>query len=214
MNNIERLKRLTPELICDVYNELGIVNQVLHTKHTNINPLDKNSIICGIAYTVSYDDKSKTGLYQNNREFLDEVGVNNVIIIDAKCNNDSSVWGYLLSLYAQQHNIRGTITNGSTRDVNDIMNANYKVFCNGFPCERSNTGYNITSINQAITWNQCIINNGDYILASLSGIAIISPLIIDDVLNAAEKKQQKELLITELIDCGHTLKEITQMTKY
>ena len=76
-------------------------------------------------------------------------------------------------------------------DADEIIKTDYPVYSCGKVCERSSVNYKVVATKQKIILNNCIINNGDYILANSCGIAIIEPNNIEKVLKLAEKKKLK-----------------------
>lgn len=117
----------------------------------------------------------------------------------------------LVSLYAKNKGISGTITNGEVRDVNELSDLSYPVFCSGKNTKNSNELYKVVELQKPIKLNGAIVNPGDYVLADDSGIAIIPRSMIDKVLLLAEQKQEDEKEIAELMNAGLSLREIDEI---
>jgi regulator of RNase E activity RraA len=207
---IERLNKSRPEKLADAFETLKIPGNIINSSVSGIHPARESSVLSGPAYTVVFaniNDKRKA-IGNHTRDYLDSVPKNVVIVIANEAGNAFSVWGEVLSHYAQHHHILGTITNGSTRDINEIKKQNYPVFSSGAASQHSTGHYKVVALQSVVTINGVKIKPGDYILATAAGIAVIDPKNINAVLTVAEKKQHAEEKINKLIDNGLTLLEI------
>jgi 4-hydroxy-4-methyl-2-oxoglutarate aldolase len=211
---LNRLKKVSVENVSDVFDSMKISQQIVNFSQSNIHPINTNRIICGLAFPVILADTGdqREALYNNTRDFLDHVPHNNVIIIlNESSDNKYSTWGYLLSCFAEKKQISGTITTGCTRDIDDIRNHQYPVFSAGHTCIRGTGHYKLVGVQKTIKIDHVIINPGDYMIASSSGIAIIKPDQIEKVLECAERINENEKLILGLIAANHSIGEIQKM---
>ena len=189
---INRLKKLSVPQVSDSLKKLKIKGQII----SGISPLKNDMMVCGLAFTAVYANNHdpEPKLFESNRYMLDEAPRNKplVIMIENKGTPGlASVWGFLVSLYAKNKGILGTITNGHIRDVKEIQDLHYPVFCTGKSCKNSNEFYKVIALQKSIQLNGVDVNPNDYVLADSSGIAIISRLMIDKVLLLAEEKQKE-----------------------
>lgn len=209
---INRLKKLSAPQISDSLNKLKIKGQII----SGISPLKHDMTVCGLAFTAVYVNNNgpEPKLFESNRYMLDEIPRNKqlVIMIENKGTPGlASVWGFLVSLYAKNKGILGTITNSHIRDIKEIQDLHYPVFCTGKSCQNSNEFYKVIALQKSIQLNGVCVNPDDYVLADSSGIAIIPRLMIDKVLLLAEEKQKDENKIVELMNAGLSLREIDEI---
>lgn len=211
---INRLKNVSVEQVSDAFDSLGIKNQVINSGVSHIMPIDDKQIICGKAYNVLFSDINDRhpAIGKHTRSYLDRVPPNSVVMIANTAGNNFSVWGGLLSYYSTKHGILGVVTNGSVRDVNYIKKISYfPVFSTGATCNRGDGRYKVVELQKSITIAGVKINPGDYVLGSSSGIVIIDPKRIDEVLELSEKNHDHEKRIIALMSQGYSLSKIDKI---
>ncbi|MDR3492138.1 MAG: RraA family protein [Gammaproteobacteria bacterium] len=210
INILKRLNKVSTEHVADIFDSLGIKGRVINSSTSGIKPINYTSPLCGKAYTVEFsnlaDQRDAIGI--NTRDYLNYVPEGSVIMIGNTAGNEFSVWGGILSFYANQHKILGTITNGSARDIDDIQKQPYPVFSSGASCNRSTGRYKVVALQSTITISGVNINPGDYVLASRSGIVVLDPLQADKIISLAEKKREDEENVIKLISLGYSLFDV------
>ena len=179
----------------NLYGKDGLIN--------GIKPIDPSYKVVGkikTATTNSYDwGTGIKGIYNTN---IDE-------ILFIKCSDDEyAVWGEMASKAAQKQGLKATVIYGVSRDTEDIIKLNYKVFSKdikshaGLP---SNNGL----LNERIVIDDNIICNGDVLVGDMDGVVIIPQEKVEEVLHEVEniKKFETESL-KEMIDKEIPLDEV------
>lgn len=111
--------------ISDALDKLGIPGQAF-----DIMPLTNyKKVTVGPAFTVRYvpasDPPGSVG------DFIDDVAIGDVVVIDNRGRTDCTVWGDIMTLYAGLRGIAGTVIDGVCRDVDRAITDDYPLFTAG-----------------------------------------------------------------------------------
>jgi regulator of RNase E activity RraA len=111
--------------VSDALHKLGILGQAFGIM--SLSNYKKTTV--GPAFTVRYvpasDPPGSVG------EFIDDVAVGDVVVIDNGGRTDCTVWGDILTQYAGQRKVAGTVIGGVCRDVNRALADEYPLFTTG-----------------------------------------------------------------------------------
>ena len=206
---IEQISDSITELdIHDAYIIPSVISKIKCVSYTN-----SNKALYGKVYTVVMADidDPRPAITKNTRDYLDRVPENSIVFILCDSENKIySTWGELLSIYAHKHNITCTITTGCIRDVNQIKNHQYHVFApDGLITPvRGNGKYKLVAEQTQIHIYNTVINPGDNIFVSDSGIAIVPDYHLQTISDNVNKIIEKEQLIINYMNNGLSLAQI------
>ena len=119
-------------------------------------------------------------------------GPGDVIVIDNSGRMDTSCWGGILANSAKVKGIAGTVIDGCLRDLDDCIDADYKVFARGTVVCTARGRVIEESTNRMIQFGGVQVNPGDIVMGDSSGVVFIPGGRIDEVLEKAEELWQKE----------------------
>ncbi|KAJ5633232.1 hypothetical protein N7490_009571 [Penicillium lividum] len=111
--------------VSDALDKLGIPGQAF-----NIMPLaNYKKTTVGPAFTVRYVPASNPP--GSVGDFIDDVAIGDVVVIDNGGRTDCTVWGDIMTQYARLRGIAGTVIDGVCRDVNRAIDDEYPIFTAG-----------------------------------------------------------------------------------
>ena len=207
---IAQLQQFSSTEISDALDGCGVEGALLHIK-----PLTQGQKLIGPAYTVQYSAYEQNAAeFKQAANYIDNVPAHSVIFIDNQARIDCTVWGGILTQAALLKKISGTIVNGAIRDIEQIRQSNYPLFCiDHFMRSGKNRVYK-TGEQCSITLNGITINPGDFIFADDNGVVIIPVRLVDEVILKALNIQQTEKKILLAINTGSRLDKARKDNHY
>ena len=192
---IENYKKFPTANISDAMDNLGLRSGVVLGLHA----LDVyQPRTAGFAKTIrqmrrktAFDGKALTkqaSIIDTQTEYGD------LLVIEATGLTDIATGGAMLATRAQMRGVMGELTNGSLRDIDEIGNWDFPVYCTGTtPGGPYKEGPG--EINVPIACGGVSVNPGDIILADPDGVIVIprkdAPVILEDAkkFQAADEKK-------------------------
>lgn len=168
-----------------------------------IKPLIKGKHICGQALTV------KTGPSDNLMliKAISMAEEGQIIVLDHGEIEMSGPFGAVLATELRAKKVRGLVTNGSIRDSEDISKMDFQVFCRNFSI-LGTTKVERGTINNPISMGSVVVNPGDYILGDDDGLVVIKRDDIEEVIELAKSRDEKEVQIMKRLKAGESLFDI------
>lgn len=204
---IDRLEQLTVPLVSDCLDRLGLRDQVMRP---HIRPLTASHRFAGRAHTAEVmstdhvpDDRSLH--YRNEIHAVDTLKPGDVLIAST-CQG--SFWGELLSTAAQYRGARGIVGDVYTRDVPQILELGFPGFFAGIYASDSLGRIDVASVGQTVGCGGVQVSEGDFVLADYDGVVVIPADQIDETLQRAEEKRDRESGVREALKSGTSLREV------
>ncbi|KAL4863369.1 hypothetical protein BDV12DRAFT_206591 [Aspergillus spectabilis] len=171
--------------VSDALDRLGIPGQAC-----GIMPLaNYKKVTVGPAFTVRYvpasDPPGSVG------DFIDDVAVGDLVVIDNGGRTDCTVWGDIMTQYAGLRGIAGSVIDGVCRDVNRAIDDDYPLFTAGRWVRTGKDRVQVGGVNE--------------------------PIGIDrarEVAEVARKIEKSEECIREMIANGATIAEARKQLGY
>ncbi|KAJ5521391.1 hypothetical protein N7527_005506 [Penicillium freii] len=194
--------------VSDALDKLGISGQAF-----GIMPLaNYNKITVGPAFTVRYvpasDPPGSVG------DFIDEVAVGDVVVIDNGGRTDCTVWGDIMTQYAGLRGIAGSVIDGVCRDVNRAINDEYPLFTAGRWMRTGKDRVQVGGVNQSIGIGRVRVEPRDIVVADASGVVVVPRERAREVAEVARKVEKSEAGIREMIAGGATIAESREQLGY
>lgn len=175
---------------------------------SGIKPLDPSSRLAAPAFTVDMRPADNLMLHYA----LLKARPGEVLVVDAKAFVEAGPWGDVLTAMAQKIGIAGLVINGAVRDATAIVDAGFPVWCRGLSIK--GTAKNQPGrINVPVAIGDVVIHPGDIVVADRDGIAIVPAARVDQVLEAALDREQKESRMRDAIAQGATTAELLNLTE-
>ncbi|KUL88786.1 hypothetical protein ZTR_03521 [Talaromyces verruculosus] len=194
--------------VSDALDKLGIPGQAF-----NIMPLTNYSkVTVGPAYTVRYVPASIPP--GSVGDFIDDVAVGDVVVIDNGGRTDCTVWGDIMTQYAGIRGIAGTVIDGVCRDVNRAINDGYPIFTAGRWMRTGKDRVQVGGVNEAIGIGKVQVQPRDIVVADANGVVIVPRNRAREVAELATKIEKSEEAIRELITSGASIAEAREKLGY
>ncbi len=205
---IEEYKKLDVPSISDAMDKLKIYGGLL-----GIKPVVPDTYMCGQAFTVHYAPCGEA-VKGTVGDFIDDILPGEVAVLDNQGRLDCTVWGDIMSIFAEQKGIAGTLIDGVCRDINVIRQLKYPIFTKGTYMVTGKDRVYVDHINEPVSIANVQVNPGDLIVGDNTGAVVVPFSRVAEVLETAQAIERTEQRILEKIRAGMTLKEARKETGY
>lgn len=201
----DRFERLSSTNVSDAMDALGIRGFT-----AGIRPLSERwRKIVGPAVTMKMVAAGQTPQKTHlGMSAIAAAEAGDVIVIDNSGRMDTSCWGGILANSAKVKGISGTVIDGCCRDLDDCLDADYKVWARGTVVCTARGRVIEESTNQMIQFGGVQVNPGDIVMGDSSGIVFVPKDMIEQVLTKAEELWQKEEDMVAQIRGGSDILEV------
>lgn len=190
---LDRARALSPALLCDGMQSLGIARN--GCMDADLNPLDDHKVMIGTACTVDTEDGDNfpihVAIYQSQPGY--------VLVIAGKNYRQRAYIGDLLVGAAQAVGLNGIVIDGCVRDKTGLAELAIPVFARGF-MQRSPDKKGPGKINSPVYCAGVQVYPGDLVIGDCDGVTVIPRDQIEAVLEIAEKKSAYEQQRRDVID--------------
>ena len=186
-----RLSKCYASAIHDVLRELGYGNCVLPPE---IQALERGQKLAGEIYTISGGIDQTLSRHESLllwSQVLSKVPGGKVLI----CQPNTHAVALMGELSARALMVKGTkgyLMDGHCRDVEEIIDAGFPVFCRLTTPADIVERWKYNSLGNPITIGTVTICSGDYIIADMDGAVIIPQEVIEDVVGKTEEVMATE----------------------
>lgn len=122
---------------------------------------------------------------------IDGAPAGSVLIIDAGGTDRAAVWGGTSSLACMARGVRACVTNGSVRDVDEMVDLKFPVYAAGISPRgtmKNHPGWH----GIPISVGDCVVNTGDIVIGDSDGVLVVPPDGAEDILAKAKVQDQKQ----------------------
>ncbi len=187
---IERLGRFAAATL---HEAMGARNDL----RADIKSIWKGCKVCGPAFTVRVPDGDNLPLHWA----LAVAPANTVIVAETGDYVEGAIWGELNSVAAQARGILGLVTDGAVRDGENIEALRFPVFCaaiNMHGLSKDHAG----EVDVPVVCGGVRIEPGDYVVGDADGVVVVPKGEVEDVIEAARQREEKEARIMEELRKG------------
>lgn len=165
-----KLNRISTTEICDVLGKTGNLPDILP-----VNP--GQHIVGELQYFFAHSSSN----YNLHRQ-LEKAKLDKIVFVDAINCEQKAVFGDLVAKYLVLYKgVRGIVTNGYMRDLNDLIKEKRPVWCTGHtPIGCENVDLTVGDKESAYADKRSKELNGALIIADDSGVAVVPKSKIDD----------------------------------
>jgi 4-hydroxy-4-methyl-2-oxoglutarate aldolase len=190
-----RLTGLHSAIINDVTDEMGIDDNLIPCKR--IRALWSREPVVGTAHTAQFveigyeetrpdDPRDELSLH-----YLDAIEEGD-FVVEAAPETKAGLWGELLSTIAQENGATGALVDGATRDSRLIESHGFPVWSEGHSNVESFGRVSMREYDVPVEIEGVTIEPGDVVFADYESIAIVSPDIVDEVIERGEEEMAIE----------------------
>jgi len=204
---IEGFRELDVPTVSDAMDKLKLQGGLL-----GIKPVLPDTYICGQAFTVHYmpcgTEKGTVG------DFIDDIEAGEVAVLDNGGRDYCTVWGDIMSVYASQKGIAGTVIDGVCRDINIIREIQYPIYTKGTYMVTGKDRVYADSINEPVCVSGVQVVPGDLVLGDNTGVIVVPRIHAEEVLTTARRIAEVEDVIMGYVKSGMDLKEARRLSGY
>jgi 4-hydroxy-4-methyl-2-oxoglutarate aldolase len=204
---VARLAGLSTSGVSDALDKLGIVGQAL-----GIAPLDRSFRLVGRAWTLRYgpvgEDRGTVG------DYIDDLGPDDVVVLDNQSRLDATVWGDLLTTTAHRRGVAGTVIDGVCRDVDRSLDLGYPIFARGNWMRTGKDRVRVEATQVPVSIGGVRVEPGDLLLGDGDGLVAVPAARAEEVLLAAEQIEDAEAAIRRAVEAGTSLRETRIAHRY
>jgi 4-hydroxy-4-methyl-2-oxoglutarate aldolase len=168
-----------------------------------IRPIAAGVKMAGVAITIRIWPGDTLGVLRA----IDRATPGSVLVVDAGGTERAAVWGGTSSLACGARGVRGCVTNGSVRDVDEITALKFPVFAAGISPRgtmKNHAGWQGISVSVG----DCVVNDGDIILGDTDGVLVVAAAEAERVLERARLQGDRERERNRRAQAGETLASI------
>lgn len=206
-NLIKKFKELDTTSISDALDRLGIKGGC-----EGIVPIVSGVKVVGTAFTVRYRpcgvEKGTVG------DFLDDVSPGQVVVLDNGGRTYGTVWGDIMTFYAQRRGIAGTVIDGVCRDLPRILESKYPIYTRGRFMVTGKDRVEVDGINVPVSISNVQVKPHDIIHCDDTGVVVVPAEKAEEILVIAREIDEAERQILALLAQGMTLKEARKQMGY
>jgi regulator of RNase E activity RraA len=167
----------------------------------------------GTAFTVRYRPCSMV-VKGSIGDFLDDVRPGQIVVLDNAGRSYGTVWGDIMTVYANQNGILGTVIDGVCRDLPKILEIGYPVYARGRLMITGKDRVEVDAINVPVSISNVQVRPNDIVLCDDTGVVVIPAEKASEILHIAEEIDEKEQAILDLITSGMSLSEARKKVGY
>jgi regulator of RNase E activity RraA len=200
----QRLSKCYSAVLMDVMDAMGVREQCMHT---SVRPLTPAMRAWGEAVTIHLVavDEPPEKPYQLEMELIDDLQEGQVIVAQCETPELAAFWGGLLSNAAVGHEAAGVITDGGTRDYNEIVALDFPVFCRGLTPYDSLGRIDGKARDIPITCGGIHVRPGDLVFGDVDGVVVVPQEMAEEVIEKAWEKVQGENTVREELRAGKSV---------
>jgi len=195
------LKIFSPScVVADAQERAGVM-------HSAIKPITDVRFV-GLALTV----KLYPGDLVDCLDALKVAGEDDVIVVDACGDTETSIWGGLMAGLCQQKGVVGAVVDGAIRDTDEIKALSFPICTRAIVPRSTHSPYSgrmePIEVNVPITCGGVLVNPGDIVLADEIGVVVVPQEEAGEVLERARQQAAKEEETRKRIKEGKTVEEL------
>jgi 4-hydroxy-4-methyl-2-oxoglutarate aldolase len=197
----ERLGRLHTALVSDVLDALGHRTGVMDFR---IRATGQPAKVAGRAFTLSSlpIDEPEQVPYEKLLAGFPHMAAGDVVVLATHGELKSGVWGELLATAARARGATGAVTDGLTRDVEQLEQMGFPVFARG-PSPLDSAGRQaIHEFGAPVVCGGVEVRPGDFVLGDVMGVVVVPAELAEEAVRLAEEKASGENVVRAELERG------------
>jgi 4-hydroxy-4-methyl-2-oxoglutarate aldolase len=175
--------------------------------HSGIKPIFPGTLV-GIALPV----RLAAGDLQDPLAALEIAQPDDVIVVDAFGETETSVWGGLMGALCMQRGVVGAVIDGAGRDSDELRDLKFQIFTRAITARGTHTMFSgrksDVAVNVPITCGGVLVEPGDIIVADEIGVTVVPNAKLAEVLKLAREQAQREEFTRREIAKGKTVAQL------
>jgi 4-hydroxy-4-methyl-2-oxoglutarate aldolase len=201
-------EELSSSLIADALDTIGVTGQCMRY---DLFPIFPDAKLVGRIYPILYAnviDASRIDCL-GMRQIVDtKVPQNSVLAIGCNQSRKAAIWAEMMSMGARNRGIRGVIADGLVRDVSEMREMRYPVFCTGYTPLAAINRMNVVDHGRFVNCGDILVDIGDIAYGDADGIVVIPKERKDEVIEVAFAAAEKEKQYRQRLLGGGSLQDL------
>jgi regulator of RNase E activity RraA len=197
--------------VCDILDELGFRNQVMHQRLRPLLPDPGNCGFIGRARTFRWMETDyivEDNPYGLEIEAMDSLKTYDVAVHSTDYGGTNAPWGELMSIIAKRNGAVGCVCDSQIRDCVKIIKMNFPVYYSGIRPLDSKGRAIVNAYDVPVRCGEVLVNPADIIYADFDGIVVVPKTVEKEVFQKAREKVSKENLSRQELLNGKSLREV------
>ncbi len=202
-----RLRGVHTALISDVLDAQGHRVGVMDPA---VRPLTVTRLVVGTAFTVAASpiDEPEAVPYEKLLAAYREVKAGDIMVIATNGELRSAIWGELLTVAAKSRGAIGVVTDGLTRDIEQIRALAFPLFARGISPLDSAGRQAVYAFAERITCGGVDIEPGDVVAGDAMGVVVIPQGLAVETSRLVEEKLAAEDTVREELERGDDIADV------
>ncbi len=204
--SLSSFETLSTPVLSDAMDELGIACTIPGLTAQRFHQPTVAGFAMTAKFVVAERDESAYrfggGVGRPLEKVLQEMARGDMVVMDLGGTQTASSWGGLASRLASMKGVKGTVVNGTCRDVAEIRGIGYPVWAVGAFPRRSRNEFAFGSMRQEVVIGGVVISPGDVVVADASGVVCVPRGRAGEVLKLAMQIQETEWELLSQIERG------------
>lgn len=209
--DLDQLQRLNAAVLSDTLDSLGLMQQAMKPF---MRPLDDGLQLIGRARTGLYmpvyaAPAPGENPYEVEIALVDDLAPGDVVVL--ACDGPTeriAPWGELLSTASHARGAAGCVTDGLVRDVRQIREMRFPVFCGGIGPLDTKGRARMVERDVPVVCAGASVRSGDLVFGDVDGIVVIPQQVEQEVIRRALEKVSGESQSREALQRGEKLADV------
>jgi regulator of RNase E activity RraA len=209
--DLDQLQRLNAAVLSDTLDSLGLMQQAMKPF---MRPLDDSLQLIGRARTGLYmpvyaAPAPGENPYEVEIALVDDLAPGDVVVL--ACDGPTeriAPWGELLSTASHARGAAGCVTDGLVRDVRQIREMRFPVFCGGIGPLDTKGRARMVERDVPVVCAGASVRSGDLVFGDVDGIVVIPQQVEQEVIHRALEKVSGESQSREALQRGEKLADV------
>jgi 5-oxopent-3-ene-1,2,5-tricarboxylate decarboxylase / 2-hydroxyhepta-2,4-diene-1,7-dioate isomerase len=192
-----------------ILRELGVTRVLARGLRVIVPPT--GGILAGKARTVRFlplrEDVKRGPNGAVNRALVDQLGENEVVVIDTSGSQEGSVLGDMVAMRAKMRGGAGVIADGVVRDVVGLTAVGLPVFARGIHPDPNTVSLLPWETDVAIQCGGVLVQPGDWMLADADAVIVVPAALAEEVAARGLAMNQEDVFCQALLAANFPLDE-------
>ena len=202
---LNRLLALETNIVSDALDFLGLPGAT-----RNLQPLWSCPKIVGRASTIQLGSKTKgaPSTVHPITPVIDAVTTSDRILVIAGGIESISCWGDIVANAARAKNIRGSVIDGMSRDIDGSRDIGYPVFGRGVTMISARNRLVQLDSGTQVQMQGVRVDQDDYVIADNCGTVFVPAGRVDEILDLGERINRRQIQMVQEVRTGRPVAEV------
>lgn len=192
--------------VADIHEGMGLISGRMGLMSPRMRPLNRGLRIAGPAVTAYNHPGSNIMIHVAS--YIAEAG--DVLVLCSGGTDRAAQWGDLAATCAARRGIAGVVVDGAIRDTDVLIERNFPIWSTAI--SPAHPEKNIPgAVNVPVVCDGVYVEPGDLIVADHDGVVVVPYDQIDDVLQAARQRVDREERLEAVMRAGTPMFEALNM---